>query len=302
MKLSINTTSTSSNNRVIIGGDSSTIEGVSTTDKELLEAFLKLDKDAADIKSLDGSIRIVKTNDDKEKMRKAGASFRASLDNDVTEIGVNGSSADVYSFVEGFMLASYQFIKYFKDSDKKSYKLSDIYVGSNFSEESISELTNSTSAVFWARDMVNEPVSFLNAEQLAEEVVELGKNSDLDVTILEKAQIEALKMGGLLGVNQGSIDPPTFIIAEYKGKNAKNAKPIVLVGKGVVYDTGGLSLKPTPNSMDIMKSDMGGAACVAGAIYLAALQQLPLHIIALIPATDNRPGLNAYAPGDVVTM
>ena len=302
MKLSINTTSTSCNNRVIIGGDSSTIEGISTTDKELLEAFLKLDKDAADIKSLDGSIRIVKTNDDKEKMRKAGASFRASLDNDVTEIGVNGSSADVYSFVEGFMLASYQFIKYFKDSDKKSYKLSDIYVGSNFSEESISELTNSTSAVFWARDMVNEPVSFLNAEQLAEEVVELGKNSDLDVTILEKAQIEALKMGGLLGVNQGSIDPPTFIIAEYKGKNAKNAKPIVLVGKGVVYDTGGLSLKPTPNSMDIMKSDMGGAACVAGAIYLAALQQLPLHIIALIPATDNRPGLNAYAPGDVVTM
>ncbi len=150
--------------------------------------------------------------------------------------------------------------------------------------------------------MVNEPVSFLNAEQLAEEIVELGKNSALNVTILEKAQIEALKMGGLLSVNQGSIDPPTFIIAEYKGKNPKNSKPIVLVGKGVVYDTGGLSLKPTPNSMDIMKSDMGGAACMAGAIYLAALQQLPLHIIALIPATDNRPGLNAYAPGDVVTM
>jgi leucyl aminopeptidase len=127
-------------------------------------------------------------------------------------------------------------------------------------------------------------------------------DSDLKVTVLEKAQIEALKMGGLLSVNQGSIDPPTFTIVEYKPDNAVNTKPIVLVGKGVVYDTGGLSLKPTAQSMDIMKSDMGGAACMGGAIYLAAKQNLPLHIIALIPATDNRPGLNAYAPGDVVTM
>ena len=109
-------------------------------------------------------------------------------------------------------------------------------------------------------------------------------------------------MGGILAVNQGSIDPPTFTIVEYKPSNAKNDKPIVLVGKGVVYDTGGLSLKPTPNSMDSMKADMGGAACVGGAIYLAALQQLPVHLIALIPASDNRPGLNAYAPGDIITM
>jgi leucyl aminopeptidase len=122
------------------------------------------------------------------------------------------------------------------------------------------------------------------------------------VQVLEKIQIESLKMGGLLAVNKGSIDPPTFTIAEYKPKKVKNKKPIVLVGKGVVYDTGGLSLKPTPGSMDTMKSDMAGAAAVAGAIYLAALQKLPLHIVALIPATDNRPGGNAYTPGDVITM
>jgi leucyl aminopeptidase len=109
-------------------------------------------------------------------------------------------------------------------------------------------------------------------------------------------------MGGLLAVNKGSIDPPTFTIAEYKHKKALNKKPIVLVGKGVVYDTGGLSLKPTPGSMDCMKCDMAGAAAVAGALYLAALQKLKLHIIVLIPATDNRPGGNAYTPGDVITM
>ena len=109
-------------------------------------------------------------------------------------------------------------------------------------------------------------------------------------------------MGGLLAVNKGSIDPPTFTVLEYKPDNFTNKKPIVLVGKGVVYDTGGLSLKPTAHSMDCMKSDMGGAACVVGAIYAAAENKLDKHIIALIPATDNRPGLNAYAPGDVITM
>ncbi|MFT5860709.1 MAG: leucyl aminopeptidase [Flavobacteriaceae bacterium] len=302
MQLSNNDACSTCKHRVIIGGEGKSVNDLSDSDQNLLNDFLKLDKESSSINSLDSSTLFVKANDNKEKMRKAGAAYRMSLDKDITEVGVNGESTEVYSFIEGFELASYQFIKYFKDADEKAYKLKDIYVGSNFSSDAIEEITHSTQAVFWARDMVNEPVSFLNAEQLAEEVRELGNSSELEVTILEKSQIEALKMGGILAVNKGSIDPPAFIIAEYKGKNATNKKPIVLVGKGVVYDTGGLSLKPTPNSMDIMKSDMGGAACMAGAIFLAAKQQLPLHIIALIPATDNRPGLNAYAPGDIVTM
>ena len=110
------------------------------------------------------------------------------------------------------------------------------------------------------------------------------------------------RSGGLLAVNRGSIDPPTFSILEYKPSKKVNKKPVVLVGKGVVYDTGGLSLKPTKGSMDEMKSDMAGAATVAGAIYAAAKAELPVHIIGLIPATDNRPDGNAYAPGDVITM
>ena len=109
-------------------------------------------------------------------------------------------------------------------------------------------------------------------------------------------------MGGLLAVNLGSQDPPTFNIMEWKPKNAINEQPIVLVGKGIVYDTGGLSLKPTGNAMDFMKCDMAGGAAVVGAIYAAAKNELPIYVVGLVPATDNRPGENAYAPGDVIRM
>jgi leucyl aminopeptidase len=109
-------------------------------------------------------------------------------------------------------------------------------------------------------------------------------------------------MGGLMAINAGSPNPPTFSILEYKPENASNSKPIVLVGKGVVYDTGGLSLKPTPNSMDFMKCDMGGAATVIGTICALADTKTPVHVIGLIPSTENRPDGNAITPGDIVTM
>jgi leucyl aminopeptidase len=120
--------------------------------------------------------------------------------------------------------------------------------------------------------------------------------------VFDKSKIKALKMGGLIAVNRGSIDPPTFSVMEYKPKHAKNKQPIILIGKGVVYDTGGVSLKPTPNSMDMMKCDMAGAAAVAGTLYAVAKAKLPIHVIGIVPATDNRPGENAYVPGDIITM
>ncbi|MCL4149469.1 UNVERIFIED_CONTAM: hypothetical protein GTU68_014278 [Idotea baltica] len=130
----------------------------------------------------------------------------------------------------------------------------------------------------------------------------MAKESGFTIETWNKAKIVAAKLGGLLAVNLGSEDPPTFNILEWKPKNATNKKPIVLVGKGIVYDTGGLSLKPTANSMDHMKCDMGGAAAVAGALHCIAKNKLDKHVIVLIPATDNRPGKNAYVPGDVIKM
>lgn len=287
---------------VIIGSSSLKPDSLSEKSEELFQEFLKSDKEYSKVVNFSGTIFFVKYTDDQEKMRKHGATVRVDLDRKEKCISVFGDDTVAYSLIEGFMLGSYQFTKYLSKKEDKNYLLEEIIVGNDFNDSSISEISNITSSVSWARDMVNEPVSYLNAEQLAAEISRFSSVDDVSVTVLEKNQIESLKMGGLLAVNQGSIDQPTFTIVEYKPSNAKNRKPIVLVGKGVVYDTGGLSLKPTPNSMDVMKSDMGGAACMAGAIYLAALQKLPIHLICLIPATDNRPGLNAYAPGDIVTM
>lgn len=212
----------------------------------------------------------------------------------------NGAPEEAYALLEGLLLSSYRFTQHF--SKPEVAKFTEVVIQAALSAAQITELQHMAKAVFKARDLVNTPVSHLNAEQLAQAVVEMGKEANFDVKVLEETQIETLKMGGLLAVNKGSIDPPTFTIAEYKPKNATNKQPIVLVGKGVVYDTGGLSLKPTPGSMDTMKGDMAGAATMAAVVYLAALQKLPVHIVALLPATDNRPGGNAYAPGDVITM
>lgn len=244
----------------------------------------------------------VKENTDLEKMRVAGYNVRQKLDKKIAEITVVGDGEVTLALAEGLALSNYQFLKYFKDADDREYALETIFVKGNVSVTEIKRMNNVIKAVFWARDMVNEPNSYLTALQLAKEIQEIGEEAQLKVEVLHKSQIEALRMGGLLAVNKGSVQPPTFTIIEYKPANPINENPIVLVGKGVVYDTGGLSLKPTANSMDLMKSDMGGAAMMAGGIYAAALNQLNVHLIALIPATDNRPGGDAYAPGDIVTM
>lgn len=287
--------------KILVGNTDKMPKGLSGEHKELFKEFLKGEDDFRSVNGLNSSTFFIKAGDDAEKLRKAGAKVRAALRREVEKISIFGDDA-ILPVTEGFLLASYQFTHYLKEAEKKNYLLKTIRVEDSIDKEKVQELLNTVKAVIWARDMVNEPVSFLNAEQFAEEMVQISKDAGLDVHVLEKTQIESLKMGGLLAVNKGSIDPPVFTIIEYKGKKAKNKKPIVLVGKGVVYDTGGLSLKPTPGSMDSMKSDMAGAACMAGAIYLAALQKLPVHLIALIPCTDNRPGLNAYAPGDIITM
>jgi len=206
-------------------------------------------------------------------------------------------------FAEGMALGNYQFISFKKDQEKETHDLKEIRIMEEAVEKADVEMLQSiVDSVYMVRDWVNLPVSHLNATQLAEEIEKAGKKAGFTTQVFNKSKIAALKMGGLLAVNQGSVDPPTFTIMEYKPKNFINKKPIILVGKGVVYDTGGLSLKPTSNSMDYMKCDMAGAATVTGAIYCAAKTKLPLHLIGLVPSTDNRPGFNAFAPGDVITM
>ena len=222
---------------------------------------------------------------------------------DIFVVDLSGKTSEALAFTEGLALSNYQFLKYKKDKKEACHSLKSIFIISeNITKKEVEELNIVVNATFIARTLVNEPANFLTATQLSKEFQKLGKEAGFRVEVFNKAKIKALKMGGLLAVNLGSIDPPTFTIMEYKPKNAKNKQPIILIGKGVVYDTGGLSLKPTPNSMDLMKSDMAGAAAVGGALYAIAKAKLPVHVIGLVPATDNRPGGNAYAPGDVITM
>jgi len=202
---------------------------------------------------------------------------------------------------EGLVLSNYQFLKY-RTKENKANSLKEVAICTQAQiQTAVANLNHVCEAVYAARDLVNEPQSYLTAPKLAEEISKMGKKAGFKVSTLNKSQILALKMGGLLAVNKGSKTPPTFTIAEYKPAKSINKKPIVLVGKGVVYDTGGLSLKPTAG-MDTMKCDMAGAAAVSAAMFAIAKAKLNVHVIALIPATDNRPGENAYTPGDVIHM
>lgn len=242
-----------------------------------------------------------------EAARKAGAEAHAVITanklDTVTLIDDYAQEGLALAFAEGLALNNYQFLKYKTNAEKEQFSLKQIKIYSKKTgADQLAELEVLIDATFKARDLVNEPVCFLTAVQLGKEIEKMGKEAGSKVEVLKKNRIEALKMGGLLSVNKGSIDPPTFSIIEYKPQKAKNKKPYVLVGKGVVYDTGGLSLKPTPNSMDQMKCDMAGAAAVSCAVYAIAKAKLPVHVIALVPATDNRPGENAYTPGDVITL
>lgn len=246
-------------------------------------------------------------NTENELARKAADKLVNHLnDFKIKEIKVSspGEKGELLlAFAEGLALSGYQFLKYFKDGAEKANTLQTISVDhKDVNKGQCDELNIVIEATNVARTLVNEPLSYLTATVLANEIKKLGKQAGFKVEVLDKNRIEALKMGGLLAVNKGSIDPPTFTILEWKPAKAKNKKPVVFVGKGVVFDTGGLSLKPTKGSMDLMKSDMAGAAAVAGSVYAIAKAKLPVHVIGLVPATDNRPDGNAYAPGDVVKM
>ena len=254
-------------------------------------------------------ILISKENDfavNLELCRKAGDDvwqlLKKEKENNVSVYDFSKGNEEVMAFVEGLMLSSYCFNKY-KVRDKAAAIILDNIelISDKIEKNEIQELEILVKATFKARDLVNEPVMSLNAEGLAAEFSAMAKEAGIEVAIFDKKKIESLKMGGLLGVNLGSVDAPTFTILEWKPANAVNKKPVVLVGKGVVYDTGGMNIK-TGNYMENMKIDMAGAAAVASAIYAAALAKLPVHIITLVPATDNRVNGNAYVSGDVLTM
>ena len=247
---------------------------------------------------------VANASDEVEKWRVTGANLCKKLKKEkIKNVHISGltemNSSTKVGFLEGLLLGSYEFTKYKKEAKLNLCTVS--VADSSITEIEIKELNVLANAVSFVKTLVNEPVNFLDALKFSEITVQAGKTFGFKTEILHKKEIEILKMGGLLGVNQGSVTPPTFNIMKYKPANAINTKPLVLVGKGVTFDTGGYSLKVS-GSMPGMKADMAGGAAVLGIISAIAQNKLPYHVIGLVPATDNMISGNALVVDDIITM
>ncbi|HEX5998441.1 MAG TPA: leucyl aminopeptidase [Hyphomicrobiaceae bacterium] len=153
--------------------------------------------------------------------------------------------------------------------------------------------------VFLARDLINEPANVLGPVEFAERLRDLA-SSGLTVEVLDEEELKENKMGALLAVGQGSVRPSRMVVLQWMGAKSKRAKTLAFVGKGVTFDTGGISLKPG-GGMEDMKGDMGGAACVAGLMLALAARKAPVNAVGLVGLTENMPSATAQRPGDIIT-
>ena len=152
-----------------------------------------------------------------------------------------------------------------------------------------------------ARDLVNTPPSHLYPAEFAKRAKALGEAAGLEVEVLDEKALAKEGYGGVVGVGKGSSRPPRLVRLIHRGGKSKKAKKVALVGKGITFDTGGISIKPAAN-MHHMTSDMGGAAAVIATVVLAAKQKLPIDVIATVPMAENMPSSTAQRPGDVLTQ
>ncbi len=213
----------------------------------------------------------------------------------------NNSEEVIINCAEAFFLADYSFKKY-NTSTKESYEIKKIQILAQESETfntALKEISLLAESVIIARDLVNEPSNIMTPEKLALSTQELGKKYGFEVDVLSEDKIKALKMDAFLAVAGGSANKPKLIVMRYHN-NSDSDSILGLVGKGLTYDSGGLSIKPT-DSMITMKSDMAGAAAVIGAVTAAARAGLKTNITAVVAACENSISGTSYRPGDIVS-
>jgi leucyl aminopeptidase len=216
---------------------------------------------------------------------------------------INVSHYDIMQAIcEGVFLTQYNHKKYLSKSEFHAFDEIIFFTDSpKYTKDAVDALKDArviSDAVIVARDLENEPSNILYPERFAEYVKKSSVKSGYQVTIYDEKKIAQLNMGGVLNVGKGSHNAPKFLILQYFGSN-KSEKPIVLVGKGVTFDSGGISLKPA-QGMEAMKMDMGGAAAVVGAFEAVSKLKFKVNLIGLIPAVENMPSGHAYKPGDVI--
>ncbi len=234
------------------------------------------------------------------RQAKAG-SFTVALP---TVMPRQASLVDVaQALVEGAILGSYQFTVYRSETSHKDVAAMTVLAPQKPQLRQLSEGVRrgiaTAEATVFVRDLCNHPSNVMTPTKIADEAKAIAKETGVSLKILEQKDMEHLGMGALLGVAMGSHQPPKFIILQYNGSKKKDDRPVVLVGKTITFDTGGISLKPAEN-MEQMKADMTGGAEVLAAMRAAARLQLPLNLISILPAAENMPGGRAMRPGDVV--
>lgn len=207
------------------------------------------------------------------------------------------------AMTEGACLALYRFLKYKVSDSSNSKGIKELRIVEETdtlkdAEKGIAQGRIISESVNFARDLINHPANDMTPSILAEAAVKMAKAGKIKCTVLSKPQIEKLGMGAFLGVTKGSQEPPKFIILEYNGGTKKD-KPIVLVGKSITFDSGGISIKPS-EGMGKMKYDMSGGAITLGVLKAAAMLKLPVNLVGLLPAAENMPGGTAIRPGDVL--
>ena len=224
------------------------------------------------------------------------------------DLGVEQSVA-VECFTEGLILGDYRFRRYkTEEKDNPAYEgLKKLFFAVAGKAGGIQKAARrgatAAFAVCSARDMANEPGNGWTATHFARHAEKLAAKYFLKCKIFDKAKMKRLGMGGILAVNQGSAEPPKLVVLEYipetNGQNGQNRQTIMLVGKGLTFDSGGISIKPAAGMQD-MKYDMCGGAAVLAAMQAIAVEKPPVHVVALIPATDNMLGGSAFKPGDII--
>jgi leucyl aminopeptidase len=208
---------------------------------------------------------------------------------------------------EGTLLGLYTFKKYRQESDNPGASaITEVrFVADEASQEILDAAMRRGAAMAeatnFARDLVNEPPNVLTPSELAKRAAAMAGQVGLECEILDRPQMEELGMGGLLAVAQGSAQPPRFIILRYRGAPGSPGKGMALVGKGITFDSGGISLKPAER-MHEMKGDMAGAAAVLGAMQAIASIKPVYNVTALVASTENMPSGTAYRPGDILRI
>ena len=236
-------------------------------------------------------------------LQKLGAKIIAYLNGSkIKDATVFFESTNLANLAFGALLQSYRFNKYFEDKKKdKELKIQNL----NFAAADISKakadfanLEIVAKNIFFVRDLVSEPSNILNPESYAE-ICKTLKKDGLEVQVLGEAEMKKLGMGALLGVGQGSERESKLVVLKWNGGSVKD-QPIAFVGKGVTFDTGGISIKPSQN-MEDMKTDMAGSAVVVGLLRLLAQRKAKVNVVGVVGLVENMPSGTAQRPGDVVT-